>query len=66
VEANVTTNEEHLLEEKEIMPQIEEITRVPTKMMKDFVPTLLDIGLKIWVLLNTKNTIVVTTDLGAP
>ena len=37
-EANVTTNEEHLQEEEEIMPQIEEMARVPTKMMKDFVP----------------------------
>ena len=36
-EANVTTNEEHLQEE-EIMPQIKEISRVPTKMMEDFVP----------------------------
>jgi len=32
-EANVTTNEEHLQEEEEIMPQIEEMARVPTKMM---------------------------------
>ena len=38
VEANVTTNEEHLYEEEEIMPQIEEMARVPTKMMEDFVP----------------------------
>ena len=37
-EANVTTNEEHLQEEKEIMPQIEEMDRVPTKMMEDFIP----------------------------
>jgi hypothetical protein len=37
-EANVTTNEEHLQEEEEIMPQIEEMARVPTKMMEDFVP----------------------------
>jgi hypothetical protein len=38
MEANVTTNEEHLQEEEEIMPQIEEMARVPTKMMEDFVP----------------------------
>ena len=37
-EANVTTNEEHLQEEEEIMPHIEEMARVPTKMMEDFVP----------------------------
>ena len=37
-EANVTTNEEHLQEEEEIMPQIEEMVRVPTKMIEDFVP----------------------------
>ena len=37
-EANVTTNEEHLQEEEEIMPQIEEMARVPMKMMKDFIP----------------------------
>ena len=37
-EANVTTNKEHLQEEEEIMPQIEEMARAPTKMMKDFVP----------------------------
>ena len=37
-EANVTTNEKHLQEEEEIMPQIEEMTRVPTKMMEDFIP----------------------------
>ena len=37
-EANATTNEEHLQEEEEIMPQIEEMARVPTKMMEDFVP----------------------------
>jgi hypothetical protein len=37
-EANVTTNEEHLQEEEEIMPQIEEMPRVPTKMKEDFVP----------------------------
>ena len=37
VEANVTTNKEHLQEEEEIMPQIEEMARVPTKMMEDFV-----------------------------
>ena len=37
-EANVTTNEEHLQEKEEIMPQIEETARVPTKMMEDFVP----------------------------
>ena len=36
-EANVTKNEEHLHEE-EIMPQIEEMARVPMKMMEDFVP----------------------------
>jgi hypothetical protein len=36
--ANVTTNEEHLQEEEEIMPQIEEMARVTTKMMEDFVP----------------------------
>ena len=38
VEANVTKNEEHLQEEEEIMPQIEEMARVPTKMMEDFIP----------------------------
>ena len=38
MEANVTTNEEHLQKEKEIMPQIKEMTRVPMKMMEDFVP----------------------------
>jgi hypothetical protein len=38
VEANVTTNEEHLQEEEEIMPQIEKMARVPTKVMEDFVP----------------------------
>ena len=38
-EANVTTNEEHLQEEEEIMPQIEEMARVPTKMMEDFIPS---------------------------
>ena len=37
-EANVTTNEEHLQEEEEIMPRIEEMARVLTKMMEDFVP----------------------------
>jgi hypothetical protein len=37
-EANVRTNEEHLLEKEDIMPQIEEMARVPTKMMEDFVP----------------------------
>jgi hypothetical protein len=37
-EANVTTNEEHQDEEEEIMPQIEEVAWVPTKMMKDSVP----------------------------
>ena len=37
-ETNVTTNEEHLQEEEEIMPQIEEMARVPTKMMEDFIP----------------------------
>ena len=38
MEANVRTNEEQLQEVEEIMPQIEEMPRVPTKMMKDFVP----------------------------
>jgi hypothetical protein len=37
VEANVTTNEEHL-EEKEIMPKIEEMARASMKMMEDFIP----------------------------
>jgi hypothetical protein len=37
-EANVTTNEEHLQEVEEITPQIEEMARVPTKMMEDFIP----------------------------
>jgi hypothetical protein len=37
-EANVTTNEEHLQEEEEIMPQIEEMARVPTKILEDFIP----------------------------
>jgi hypothetical protein len=37
-EANVRTNEEQLQEVKEIMPQIEELARVPTKVMEDFVP----------------------------
>ena len=37
-EANVTTNEEHLQEDEEIMPQIKEMARVPMKMMEDFVP----------------------------
>ena len=37
-EANVRTNEGQLWEVKEIMPQIEEMARVPTKMMEDFVP----------------------------
>ena len=37
-EANVTTNEEHLQEEEVIMPQIEEMARVPMKLMEDFVP----------------------------
>jgi len=37
-EANVRTNEEHLQEEEEIMPQIEEMARVLVKMMVDFVP----------------------------
>jgi hypothetical protein len=37
-EANVTTNEEHMQEEEEIMPQVEEMARVPMKMMEDFVP----------------------------
>jgi hypothetical protein len=36
-EAIVTTNEEHLQEEEEIMPQIKEMARVPTKMMEDFI-----------------------------
>ena len=38
MEANVTTNEEHLQEEEEIMPQIDEKARVPTKLMEDFIP----------------------------
>ena len=38
MEANVTTNKEHLQEEEEIMPQIEEMARVSMKMMEDFVP----------------------------
>jgi hypothetical protein len=38
VEANVRTNEEQLQEVEEIMPQIEEMARVPTKMMEDFIP----------------------------
>ena len=37
-EANVRTNEEHLQEEEEIMPQIEEMARVPAKMIEDFIP----------------------------
>jgi hypothetical protein len=37
-EANVRTNEEQLQEVKEIMPQIEELARVPTKVMEDFIP----------------------------
>ena len=37
-EANVTTNEEHLQEEEEIMPQLEEMAMIPMKMMEDFVP----------------------------
>ena len=37
-EANVTTNEEHLQEEEEIMPEIKEMATVPTKMMEDFIP----------------------------
>ena len=37
-EANVRTNEEQLREVKEIMPQVEEMARVPTKMMEDFIP----------------------------
>jgi hypothetical protein len=37
-EANVTTNEEHMQEKEEIMPQIEEMARVPTKMMENFIP----------------------------
>ena len=35
-DANVTTNDEHLQEEEEIMPQIEEMARVLMKMMEDF------------------------------
>ena len=38
MEANVRTNEEQLQEVEEIMQQIEEMARVPTKMMEDFVP----------------------------
>ena len=38
VEANVTTNEEYLHKEEEIMPQTKEMARVPTKIMEDFVP----------------------------
>jgi hypothetical protein len=37
-EANVITKEEHLQEEEEIMPQIEEMARVPMKTMEDSVP----------------------------
>jgi hypothetical protein len=37
-EANVTTNQEHLQEEEEIMPQIEEMARVPMKILEDFIP----------------------------
>jgi hypothetical protein len=36
--ANIRTNKEHLKDEEEIMPQIEEMTRVPAKMVEDFVP----------------------------
>ena len=36
--ANVRTNEEQLQEVEEIMSQIEEMARVPMKMMEDFVP----------------------------
>jgi hypothetical protein len=38
VEANVTTDEEYLQEEEEMMPQIGEMARVPMKVMEDFVP----------------------------
>jgi hypothetical protein len=38
VEANVTTDEEYLQEEEEIMPQSEEMARVPMKTMEDFIP----------------------------
>ena len=38
MESNVTTNEEYLQDEEEIMRQIEEMARVPTKMTEDFVP----------------------------
>jgi hypothetical protein len=38
VEANVTTNEDHLQEEEEIMPHIKEMARVLTKMMEYFIP----------------------------
>ena len=37
-EGNVTTNEEHLQEDEEIIPQIEEMAMVPTKMIENFVP----------------------------
>jgi hypothetical protein len=37
-EANVRTNEERLQEMEEIMLQIEEMARVLTKMMEDFIP----------------------------
>jgi hypothetical protein len=37
-EANVRTNEEQLQEVEEIMPQIEEMARLPMKMMEDFIP----------------------------
>jgi hypothetical protein len=36
--ANIRTNEEQLQEVKEIMSQIEELARVPTKVMEDFLP----------------------------
>ena len=37
-EANVRTNEEQLQEVEEIISQIKEMARVPTKMMEDFIP----------------------------
>ena len=37
-EANVIINEEQLQEVEEIMPQIEEMARVLTNMIEDFVP----------------------------
>ena len=37
-EANGTTNKQHLQEEEEIMPKIEEMARVPMRMMEDLVP----------------------------